>query len=205
MINWWSEIEALVLYFLMTVIYFYCVVSRRFFLNTCRKSGYNNFTSALPWQRRQCELLRVQGLIKNYLLSEIFSSWQISKMLFVFIMQIYTICANEASFSNVFLLILGLTGVATFTSLKYVTEACKYLEELSIAYCGLSGNATTLGALQQALLNCYNLKRFRWGLIFFFIFSEFYLQMLRCYIQDWKLVGLNNTGHLVSIKLPVSI
>lgn len=59
------------------------------------------------------------------------------------------------------LTLAGLSGVGSFVSLKQITAECKFLEDLSVAHCGLCGHAGALSSLPQALSNCTNLRKFR--------------------------------------------
>lgn len=59
------------------------------------------------------------------------------------------------------LTLAGLSGIGSFNSLKQITAECIFLENLSIAHCGLCGHSGALTALPQALTNCKNLRKFR--------------------------------------------
>jgi len=74
----------------------------------------------------------------------------------------------------------GLSGISTFSSLNQIASCCELLEDLSIAYCGLSGHAGNLSVLQQAIVSCKNLKRFRFDQPHFVIRETFLESFYHC-------------------------
>ncbi|EDV29633.1 uncharacterized protein TRIADDRAFT_52231 [Trichoplax adhaerens] len=57
--------------------------------------------------------------------------------------------------------LVGLLNVTHLSCLSTITESCKNLKRLSLAYIGLSGHSGALLHLPKAIRNCHNLLEFR--------------------------------------------